>query len=59
MSPDGQFVVYSARVAAEQTQLMVRYLDRLDAVPLADTVNARGAVVSPDGKWWRSTPMVH
>ena len=48
LSPDGTRLVYTA---GAQAQLMVRPLDRLDALPVAGIANARAPFVSPDGRW--------
>jgi serine/threonine-protein kinase len=48
ISADGTRLVYTA---GDQAQLMVRALDRLDAVPLAGIANARAPFLSPDGRW--------
>jgi serine/threonine-protein kinase len=48
ISPDGTHVVY---VAGTESQLMVRAIDQLDAVPLRGITNAAFPFVSPDGRW--------
>jgi serine/threonine-protein kinase len=48
IAADGTRLVYTA---GDQAQLMVRSLDRLDAVPLAGITNARAPFLSPDGRW--------
>jgi eukaryotic-like serine/threonine-protein kinase len=48
LSADGTQLAYTA---GDQSQLMVRALDRLDAVPLTGIANARGPFLSPDGRW--------
>ena len=47
-TPDGTRVVYTV---TRQRMLTVRPLDRLDAVPLTNTVSGRSPFVSPDGAW--------
>jgi eukaryotic-like serine/threonine-protein kinase len=51
ISPDGTHLVYVAGSGSGGTQLMVRAIDQLEAVPLRGTSGARGPVISPDGKW--------
>jgi serine/threonine-protein kinase len=46
ISPDGTHLVYVGR-----TQLMVRAIDQLDAVPLRGITGARSPFFSPDGRW--------
>jgi eukaryotic-like serine/threonine-protein kinase len=48
LSADGTRLAYTA---GDQAQLMVRALDRLDAVALAGIANARAPFLSPDGRW--------
>jgi hypothetical protein len=48
LSADGTRLAYPA---GDQAQLMVRALDRIDAVPLAGIANARAPFLSPDGRW--------
>jgi serine/threonine-protein kinase len=48
ISADGTRLAYTA---GDQAQLMVRALDRLDAVPVASIANARAPFLSPDGCW--------
>jgi Tol biopolymer transport system component len=48
LSADGTRLAY---VAGDQAQLMVRSLDRLDAVPVAGVTGARAPFLSPDGRW--------
>ena len=47
-APDGSFLVYGA---ADRGQLVVRWFDRLDAVPLAGISTASMPFVSPDSRW--------
>ena len=49
ISPDGRHLVYFAGTG--QTQLMVRAIDQLDAVPLRGITGARAPFMSPDGRW--------
>jgi eukaryotic-like serine/threonine-protein kinase len=48
VAPDGSFVVYRA---GDEGQLVVRWLDRLDGVPLPGVSDARMPFVSPDSRW--------
>jgi eukaryotic-like serine/threonine-protein kinase len=48
LSPDGTRLVYTA---GAQSQLMVRPLGQLDALPVAGVANARAPFVSADGRW--------
>ena len=48
VAPDGSFLVYRA---GNQGQLVVRWLDRLDASPLAGVTSAVMPFVSPDSHW--------
>jgi hypothetical protein len=50
ISPDGTHVVYVGN-GADGTQLMVRAIDQLDAMPLRGITGARTAFISPDGHW--------
>jgi serine/threonine-protein kinase len=50
ISADGRFIVYNAAQGGP-LQLMVRPIDRLDAVALAGTSGARWPFLSPDGRW--------
>jgi serine/threonine-protein kinase len=50
LSPDGMTLVFCAQ-QANQTQLFIRKLDQLQAVPLAGTAGAVYPFFSPDGKW--------
>ena len=45
-APDGSVFAYSTRVG-----LMLRYVDRLDAVPVSGGRRGMGAFFSPDGRW--------
>ena len=49
IAPDGTFVVY--RALSSQPQLMVRFMNELEARPLAGTENGRWPFISPDGRW--------
>ena len=54
ISPDGTHLVYVATPASGLRQLMVRAIDRLDAVPLRGITGSVVAVspfISPDGRW--------
>ncbi len=48
LSADGTHLVY---VAGTDEQLMVRAIDRLDAVPLRGITGVRSPFLSPDGRW--------
>ena len=48
LSADGTRLAYTA---GDQAQLMVRTLDRLEAVPVPGIANARAPFLSPDGRW--------
>ena len=50
LSPDGTHLVYVSG-SDSGTQLMVRAMDRLDAVPLAGITGIRSPFISPDGLW--------
>jgi serine/threonine-protein kinase len=50
VSPNGEFVVYAARVG-EGTELWYRSLTTTDARPLPGTVEGYYPFVSPDGQW--------
>jgi serine/threonine-protein kinase len=50
LSPDGTRIVYRGLRPDGGTQLWIRALDQLDAVPLAGTEDAESAVFSPDGR---------
>jgi len=51
ISPDGQNLVYAARRGSGTTQLYVRPMQRLDAMPIRGTEGALGPFFSPDGQW--------
>jgi Tol biopolymer transport system component len=52
LSPDGTVVVFVGRTSGSRTsQLYVRDLDQLQAVPLAGTDDAQNPFFSPDGEW--------
>ena len=54
ISPDGTHLVYVSTPASGLRQLMVRAIDRLDAVPLRGITGSVAAVspfISPDGRW--------
>jgi serine/threonine-protein kinase len=48
ISSDGRYIVY---VGGSNNQLLVRALDRLDAVALPGITGARSPFLSPDGRW--------
>jgi tRNA A-37 threonylcarbamoyl transferase component Bud32 len=48
VAPDGSFLVYRA---GSQGQLVVRWFDRLDAVPLSGVTSGVMPFVSPDSRW--------
>ena len=50
ISPDGSHVVYVAS-GTGTSQLMVRALDQLEAVPLRGVTGATSPFMSPDGRW--------
>ena len=51
VSPDGTHLVYISIVSGEN-RLMVRAIDRLDAVPVGGTATGvNGPFFSPDGRW--------
>ena len=50
ISPDGRHLVYVARLE-RGTQLFLRPMDRLEAVPIAGTEGGSGPFFSPDGQW--------
>jgi hypothetical protein len=47
LSPDGTHIIY----VSSGGQLMMRAIDRLDAIPLAGITGADSPFVSPDGRW--------
>jgi Tol biopolymer transport system component len=49
-APDGSSIVYTALDPAVGTQLWLRRLDRFDAAPLHDTLDATFPFWSPDGR---------
>ena len=51
LSPDGSRLVYVSGAQGSQTSLMLRALDRLDAVPVPGTERAHSPFFSPDGQW--------
>jgi|GEM_PF-6194577 len=50
LSPDGSMLVYTGWRNG-RSQLQIRYLDKLDIVPIEGTEGAYGPIFSPDGKW--------
>jgi serine/threonine-protein kinase len=50
LAPDGSRLAYVA-TRGGQTQIYVRSMNSLDAVPLAGTTNAVAPFFSPDGQW--------
>ena len=50
LSPDGSRLVYVA-TGGGQTQLMVRAIDQLDAIPLRGISGVNSPFISPDGRW--------
>jgi hypothetical protein len=51
IAPDGSFIVYSVAVDnGQNTQLMIRAVDDLEARPLANSANGTMPFVSPDGR---------
>jgi eukaryotic-like serine/threonine-protein kinase len=48
LSADGTRLAYTA---GDQARLMLRAFDRLDALPVANIVNARAPFFSPNGDW--------
>jgi Tol biopolymer transport system component len=50
ISPDGTHLVYVSN-GGSGTQLIVRAIDQLDAVPLRGSTGARSPFFSPDGRW--------
>jgi len=52
VSPDGTVIAFVGRMADDgRSQLYVRRLDQLQAMPLAGTDNAQSPFFSPDGQW--------
>jgi Tol biopolymer transport system component len=52
LSPDGSIIAFAGRAKPNaSSQLYVRRLDQLQAVPLAGTDDAESPFFSPDGKW--------
>jgi serine/threonine protein kinase len=51
ISPDGRYLVFSARSSDDKTQLWLRPLDSLSAKPLAGTDGASNPFWSSDSKW--------
>jgi serine/threonine-protein kinase len=52
LSPDGTVIAFAGRAAGDgSSQLHVRRLDQLQAVPLAGTDDAQSPFFSPDGQW--------
>jgi len=51
ISPDGENLVYIARRRGGASQLYVRPIDRLEAMPLPGTEGALDPFFSPDGQW--------
>src|SRR5438876_439564 len=49
LTPDGTHVIYVGGAAGGT--LMVRAIDRPEAVPLGGTTGAHSPFVSPDGRW--------
>ena len=50
VSPDGRTVVFEG-AGTDQSQIYIRSLDQLEAVPLSGTENAIPESFSPDGQW--------
>jgi eukaryotic-like serine/threonine-protein kinase len=50
ISPNGKQLVYVG-ARAGLTRLYLRYMDRLEAIPIAGTEGAEGPFFSPDGQW--------
>jgi serine/threonine protein kinase len=50
VAPDGSWIVYVSP-GPEGNQLWVKHRDRIDAIPLTGTADARRLSVSPDGQW--------
>jgi len=51
LSPDGQFLVFSAEAQGGKPALWLRSLDRVNALQLAGTDDAQDPSWSPDGRW--------
>jgi serine/threonine protein kinase/Tol biopolymer transport system component len=51
LSPDGQLLAFVAQKQVGESQLYVRRLDTLQAMPLPGTEGARNPFFSPDGQW--------
>lgn len=51
ISPDGTHLVYIAGASDQPSQLMLRSIDQLDAVPLRGITEPRSPFFSPDGQW--------
>ncbi|MBI3404869.1 MAG: serine/threonine-protein kinase [Acidobacteria bacterium] len=50
LSPDGRLLVFSTGPEGKR-QLYMRWMDRMDATPLPDTMHGVFPFFSPDGKW--------
>ena len=50
LSPDGRMLVYTGWRNG-RSQLQIRYMDKLEVVPIEGTEGAYGPFFSPDGKW--------
>jgi len=50
LSPDGRMLVYTGWRDG-RSQLQIRYMDKLEVVPIEGTEGAYGPFFSPDGKW--------
>ena len=50
ISPDGTRLVYSGETDSD-SQLYLRHLHQIDSLPIANTVDARMPIFSPDGQW--------
>ncbi len=51
LSPDGNRLMYAARVGSGNPQIYSRAIDQLDATPIRGTEGARFPFFSPDGQW--------
>jgi Tol biopolymer transport system component len=51
LSPDGHTLVFLGQKSGTRTQLYIRRLDQLEAVPLSGTEGAVSPFFSPDGQW--------